>query len=199
MRAFGLFSLVPLHLLLRSAGALPSPPAFDIGETIAEIFGIERPNGAPPAPASPTACAFVKDQINNYVVDASEAFECLTSVPFNEAVATRFLKYWNDTIQFQSTLEYLKNPPPSYQQPAVDLVGGLATLQDAVNKGTFHNQYEFEAALQALIYAAHDTHLTLNAGILAVFSFASPWDIVSVSLDGVAPPKVYLFGTPPSN
>ena len=129
---------------------------------------------------------------DTYVFNASLAHECLTSVPFNSAVATRFLQYINDTLQFQSTLAYLKNPPPSYQQPAVDLLGGLEFLQSAVNGPVFRNEYEFEASLQALLYAAHDAHVDLYAGALAAFNFGSPYDIVSVSLDGVALPKVYL-------
>lgn len=128
------------------------------------------------------------------VFNASLVYECLTSVPFNAAVASRFIAYWNDTIQFQSTLAYLKNPPASYQQPAVDIVAGLSELQNAVNDGAFKNQYEFEAALQVLLVSAHDAHLYLNAGILAAFTFASPYDIVSLSIDGAELPKVYLAG-----
>jgi hypothetical protein len=95
-------------------------------------------------------------------------------------------------LQFQSTLTYLKSPPTSYQQPSVDLLGSLIELQQGIDNGIFPNQYEFEAALARLLYAAHDGHLTLFAGILAVFSFGSPYDIVSVSVDGVQLPKVYL-------
>jgi hypothetical protein len=51
------------------------------------------------------------------------------------------LQYYNDTIQFQSTLAYLKNPPTSYQQLAVDFVGGLNQLQQQINSGSFANQY----------------------------------------------------------
>jgi hypothetical protein len=116
----------------------------------------------------------------------------MTSVPFNPAVATRFIAYYNDSIQFQSTLAYLKHPPPSYQQPGVDLAGGLGQLQLAINEGRFENQYQFESALARLIHAAHDTHLYLDAGVLAVFSFASPRDLVSISLDGISEPKVYF-------
>lgn len=126
------------------------------------------------------------------IFDASLVHECLTSVPFNAAVATRFIAYWNDTLQFQSTLTYLKNPPANYQQPAVDLIAGLSELQDTVNNGAFANQYEFEVALQLLLVSAHDAHLYLNAGILAAFTFASPYDIVSLSIDGIELPKVYL-------
>ena len=135
----------------------------------------------------------------DFVFPAKQAYDCLTSVPFNAAVATRFLKYYNDTIQFQSNLAYLKNPPSSYQQPPVDLVGGLAQIQQAVDTGKFANEYEFEATLQALIYATHDAHLNLIAGILGVFTFGTSYDIASVSLDGIQLPKVYFSGKTLSN
>lgn len=126
--------------------------------------------------------------------NASLVYECLSSVPFNAAVATRLISYWNDTLQFQSTLTYLKDPPAGYQQPAVDLLADISELQDAVSSGAFSNQYEFEVALQLLLVSAHDAHLYLNAGILAAFTFASPFDIVSLSIDGIELPKVYLAG-----
>ncbi|KAL7627736.1 hypothetical protein AAE478_001931 [Parahypoxylon ruwenzoriense] len=140
----------------------------------------------------PTICG---DIINSgdIVFSAKQAYDCLTSVPFNPAVASRFVQYYNDTIQFHSTLAYLKRPPSSYQQPGVDLVAGLAQLQADIDNNRFGNQYDFEVALQKLIFAAHDNHLQLVAGALAVFSFASPRDIISVSLDGISPPQVYLF------
>lgn len=46
--------------------------------------------------------------------------------------------------------------------------------------------------MQTLIYEAHDTHLNLVAGVLAAFTFGSPYDIVSISIDGTQLPKVYL-------
>lgn len=115
-------------------------------------------------------------------------------MPFNAAVATRFLKYYNDTLQFQSTLAYLKHPPASYQQAAVDLIGGLGQIQQDIDNDAFPNQYAFEATLQNLIYSAHDSHLQLTSGILAAFSFASPYNIVSLSVDGIQDPKIYVVG-----
>jgi hypothetical protein len=130
--------------------------------------------------------------IDTIIFNASLAYECLTSVPFNPAVATSFLQYLNDTFLFQSTLAYLKNPPTSYQQPSVDLLAGLNDLQQGIQNGIFPNEYEFEAALQALLYATHDAHVELFAGALAVFSFGSSYELVSLSIDGVQLPKVYL-------
>ncbi|KAH8659319.1 hypothetical protein BGZ60DRAFT_456892 [Tricladium varicosporioides] len=156
---------------------------------------------ASPAPASQTlsarqsqstACGAIVNNLDTDVFNASLAYECLTSVPFDAGVATSFLKYYRDTLQFQSTLTYLKNPPNSYQQPGVDLMGGLDALQKGIDDRIFPNQYEFEAALQSLLYASHDGHISLEAGVLAVFTFSSPLDVVSLSRDGSELPKVYL-------
>ena len=126
---------------------------------------------------------------------AKDAYDCLTSVPFDPAVALRFIDYYNATIQFQSTLDSLKAPPSSYQQPAVDIVGGLQRIKQEIDDGQFRNQYAFEVALQSLIYSAHDMHLNLIAGVLAVFTFASPVGLVAVSTDGIETPKVFITGT----
>jgi hypothetical protein len=91
-------------------------------------------------------------------------------------------------------LAYLKNPPTSYQQPAVDLIGELNLLQGKVSSNFFQNQYDFEAALQTLIYSTHDAHVNLISGILGVFSFGTQYSIASVSKDGLSLPKIYLSG-----
>jgi hypothetical protein len=134
------------------------------------------------------------DPIKEFLFLASDAYECLTSVPFNGAVATRFLQYYNDTIQFHTTPAYLRNPPTSYQQPSVDLFERLNQLQQDVDNSAFSNQYAFEATLQNLIYSTHDAHLELVAGVLSAFTFVSPYGIISVSTDGKELPKVYITG-----
>ena len=121
-------------------------------------------------------------------------YNCLITVPFNQTVASEFITYYKDTLQFQSTLVYLKDPPPSYQQPAVDLLDGLDALQAQVNSGAFNNEYDFEVTLQKLIFAAHDNHLYLNGGATGVFSFGAFDYLVSVSIDGLTIPKVYIEG-----
>ncbi|KAL8687525.1 MAG: hypothetical protein Q9218_006327 [Villophora microphyllina] len=128
---------------------------------------------------------------------AETVHNCLISTPFNATVATQFLSYYKDTLQFQSTLAYLRNPPATYQQPSVDLLGGLDGIQRAVNNGVYKNEYDFEAAVQKLIYSAHDAHVTLYAGVLSVFTFGAPVSIVSVSSDGIALPKVFILDVRP--
>lgn len=125
---------------------------------------------------------------------ASDAYDCLRSVPFNPAVALRFIRFFNETLQFQSTLAYLKTPPNGYQQPAVDIVARLSEIQGRVNSGYYQNEYAFEQDIYLLAYAAHDDHVDLSAGILSVFSFASPYYLSSVSIDGKQAPQIFFTG-----
>lgn len=142
----------------------------------------------------PSRCCAELNGVIETIFLAKTAYDCLKSVPFNPDVATRFIRYYNDTLQFQSTSAYLKNPPASYQQPAVDLFRGLEQIQEDIIQGRFLNQYSFEATLQRLILSAHDSHINLVAGVLSAFTFASPYGIASVSSDGVQLPKVYIVG-----
>ena len=126
---------------------------------------------------------------------AKSVYDCLISAPFNSTVALDFLQYYIDTLQFQSTLAYLKNPPPSYQQPPVDVLGSLNTIKQRVQAGEFQSEYAFEVAVQGVVQATHDDHVSLNAGILSAFTFGSPLRIVSASTDGIALPKIYIAGS----
>ncbi|KAF4911772.1 Peptidase S41 family protein ustP [Colletotrichum fructicola] len=141
-----------------------------------------------------SVCGVIIDEVNQgfnafYAIDV---YDCLISVPFHQAPALRFIEYYNTTMQFQSTLAHLKSPPPGYQQPAFDFMGGLEELKRNVTAGYFTRQYDFEVALQYLVYALNDAHVDLYAGILSVFSFASPVSLVSASIDGKETPKVYF-------
>jgi hypothetical protein len=113
-------------------------------------------------------------------------------VPFNSAVALRFIDYYNTTLQFQSTLENLKSPPAEYQRPPVDVVHDLESIGRNVTAGVYRNQYEFEAELHLLVSRMFDTHVWLNAGILSAFSFVNAHGLISASEDGITPPEVYI-------
>ncbi|KAK1990787.1 peptidase S41 family protein [Colletotrichum falcatum] len=156
---------------------------------------ISRRQDGPEESARPeNICGDIIGAVNDgfRIFYASDAYLCLTSVPFNDAVALRFIEYYNTTMQFQSTLAYVKNPPQGYQQPAFDLVQGLSDLKQNVTSGVYKNQYDFEADLQYLVYSVHDAHVDLSSGILSAFSFASPFSLVTASTDGKETPKVYF-------
>ena len=129
-----------------------------------------------------------------YYFEAAYVYKCLQDTPFNGAVAIRFLDYYNTTLQFQSTLGTLKSPPAGYQQPAVDVEHDLEVIGAKASAGAYANQYEFEAEVQTVVGKIHDTHVVLNAGITSVFTFASPYGLVSISKDGKETPKLYISG-----
>ncbi|KAE8333676.1 hypothetical protein BDV39DRAFT_211807 [Aspergillus sergii] len=141
---------------------------------------------------NPTSCDEIINSEEVSIFDASQAYKCLTSLPFRADIASQLVQYLNDMIQFHSTLAYLADPPQSYQQPAVDLVAELSQLQRDIDNNVFRNEYAFEAALSHLIHAAHDDHLELVGGALSRFKYAAPYSIVSVSSDGIELPKVYI-------
>ncbi|KAF2728048.1 hypothetical protein EJ04DRAFT_504715 [Polyplosphaeria fusca] len=177
-----------LLLVFLSVGALSKP------------FGTpsiaKRQDTTPTTPGAPesTACGDIVVGSHNgfFLFYASDAFECLQSVPFNGAVAARFIDYYNTTLQFQSTLAFLKDPPEGYQQPPVDVMAVLESIKANATAGAYPNQYAFEADVQLLINRMHDAHVVLNAGVLQPFTFASPYGIISASVDGKNAPEIYI-------
>jgi len=139
-------------------------------------------------------CGYIIDNVNaGYAYHyAYDAYACLTSVPFNTDVATRFVTYINDTVQFQSTLAYLREPPAGYQQPAVDILSELTQIQNNITAQVYKNQYQFEVDVQHLLDRAHDGHMYLRGGIMAAFSFLAPYSITAASPDGASLPKIYI-------
>ena len=59
---------------------------------------------------------------------------------------TKQIAWLQDILQFQSTLAYLKAPPPSYPLPAVDLVGDLNNISTFVANGKYSNEYDIEVS-----------------------------------------------------
>lgn len=123
---------------------------------------------------------------------ASDVYACLVTIPFGKDAGLRFIEYYNTTLQFQSTLAYLRYPTAEYQQPAIDVVAELGRVKDKVLADGYQRQLDFEYDIHSIVLAMHDSHVTLTFGITAAFTFACPFDIVSASLDGKALPKPYL-------
>jgi hypothetical protein len=88
----------------------------------------------------------------------------------------------------------LKATPEGYQQPSIDVVQELWQIQAKIDAGVYQNQYVFEAEVQLFINKIHDAHVYLQAGIMAPFTFASPYGLVSVSENGKKVPEIYIRG-----
>ncbi|KAH6672424.1 hypothetical protein B0J14DRAFT_73417 [Halenospora varia] len=125
-------------------------------------------------------------------ISATLAYQCLTSVPINATASVAFITWYKNYLQFQSTLAWLKKPPPSYQQPATDIIGGLDDISAKLTKGTFTNEYDFEVAFRKLLITAHDGHLSLSLPAFRAFTFRAPYTFISISADGSALPQVYI-------
>lgn len=98
-------------------------------------------------------------------------------------------------LEFQSDLEYLIDPPPGYLLAGVNLQGELSDLRDQVVSNNVTGEIDFETRVTTILAQAHDGHLTYNLDGLSIFiPQRQTGDLVSVSLDGAAEPKVYLYG-----
>lgn len=111
-------------------------------------------------------------------------------MPFDSDRAESFVKEYRKYLQFQSTLETLKDPPDGYPMPSVDLLGGLDKIQEKAAKNKYKSQYAFDTELDKLISSAYDGHLSL--GLCShYFKFKNDAPLVSISSDGLELPKIY--------
>ncbi len=96
-------------------------------------------------------------------------------------------------LEWQSTLDYLKNPPPGYLLPGVDILAELDEIELKIQQGAYSNEYDFQTELSNLLLRAHDGHLSFRGDVLGNgLVFGREFDLVSISADGQQLPKVYL-------
>ena len=113
--------------------------------------------------------------------------------PFYQDLATSYLKELNKMMQFQSTLETLKDPPPSDTSNKVDLLGELESIQAKVDAGTYTSHYVFETDVRRLLQVAHDGHLVITPCTTRIFNFHKrPYQLFSTSQNGIDLPQLYL-------
>lgn len=67
-------------------------------------------------------------------------------------------------MEIQSTLGFLKNPPEEYLMPGVDLLGGLSTMREMLQNGTYEEQYDFITDLNNLVGAITCVYILLYDG-----------------------------------
>ncbi|KAI1873143.1 uncharacterized protein JN550_003396 [Neoarthrinium moseri] len=152
--------------------------------------------------ASPDACAQISPATASFLaqnpsatptIAASLAHDCLQSVPNKLEPAKKLVNSLQAFVQWQSTLAWLKNPPSSYTLPATDIVGRLSNISATSASGRFASEYDFQLAIFETFTSAHDGHFAFRPDIFKAFGFrnALASDIVSVSSDGKAVPKLY--------
>lgn len=149
------------------------------------------------------ACAQVSMLLNDNgndpkpTVPADLAYDCLLSMPLNATSAKAILFELPLYLNWQSTLDVLKNPPAEYVekiQPPVDILAGLDVISKGIDNGTITSEYDFGLRLYNLIGAAHDGHFNYILDVLGqVFTFGRPVPLVSVSEDGSKLPAVFAY------
>lgn len=123
--------------------------------------------------------------------DAKTAYDCLTAISLDADAAVEMIEVIKEYLDFQTTIAYNDNPPESYQQDEVDIIGELDQLSSDVADGAYDNQYDFDIALRRIILDAHDGHLQVQMGTIGLFLWLLPEGLVTVSSDGQEIPEVY--------
>lgn len=128
-------------------------------------------------------------------MEPSLAFACLKSIPLNKTAATAHLEWLRPFFEWQSTLDYLKDPPRGYLSEAVDLVGALDEMAQKLETSAYSNHFEWMSDILVLgRYRARDGHFHFTPVLLDLFTFEFGAKFVSVSKDGLSPPQVFLRG-----
>lgn len=94
-------------------------------------------------------------------------------------------------LKFQSDLVYIKDPPPGFLYPGVDVLGVLDSIISKLKGDGYSNEWEFHVEVWELITSAYDFHMTYTPDILTKVAFWTRGaQLVSVSLDGSSLPNV---------
>ena len=138
------------------------------------------------------------DTANTYYIASatiapSLAYDCLNSVSLHAEEATALVNSLVPYVNWQSTSAYLADPPSGYLLDPVDLYGELDNILSNVATGFFPNEYSFGIAVRDVFTRAHDGHFGFTPDIIAkAFYFSRSFSVVSVSIDGVSEPEVYV-------
>ncbi|CAH0047098.1 unnamed protein product [Clonostachys solani] len=124
-------------------------------------------------------------------LDAEMAYNCSISVQLVPDDALKTINYLKNYSDFDTTLSFLKKPPPSYQKPAIDIMGRLEQVADNVRNGKYTSYREFEIDIWAITSESSEEHFDIDLGLLARFSWFLNDTIVSLSRDGKELPQIY--------
>jgi hypothetical protein len=102
-----------------------------------------RQYGASPC-AAVAASVATQAAIGTPTVPAQLAYDCITSVPFNQSAALALVDGVKPYFRWQSNTVWLKDPPAEYAekvQPGIDVWGGLEKIRGKVVSGEYENEY----------------------------------------------------------
>jgi hypothetical protein len=115
------------------------------------------------SPCAVVASSVAAQTVAVPTVSAQLAYDCITSVPFNQSAALALVDGIVPYVRWQSTTAYLKDPPKEYVekiQDPVDLWGDLEVIREKVVNGSYENEFEVGSHL---VYQ-HEMH-SLNCTV----------------------------------
>ncbi|KAK4919039.1 hypothetical protein LTR49_013210 [Elasticomyces elasticus] len=145
--------------------------------------------------AKPEPCALLSAAAANGIhkLDAGIAMACLQSIPVDVEGDIQEIQGLKVLVQFQSDLAYLKDPPPGYLYPGVDILGGLHSILADVQAGAYKSDYDVQLDLYKLVASAYDYHFEWIPDLVDVFGWVRGGRLISLSSDSVSLPEVYDF------
>jgi hypothetical protein len=107
--------------------------------------------GPYPTSVSLSACASVAqlaaaDPAATPIIPAKIAYECITSVPFNSSAATELLTSIRPYLNWQTTVDYIRDPPAEYAekvQKPYDFYGEFNRIYEKADGNGYDNEFEF--------------------------------------------------------
>ena len=76
---------------------------------------------------------------------------CLKSVPVATERNIALLDYLRPYVEYQSTIELLKDPPAEYLLPGVDIIGGMKVMRQKLESDKYQSQFDVMTDLQSLV------------------------------------------------
>lgn len=112
----------------------------------------------------------------------------------NGSLLSRFSEVRN-TASFANYVVTFSNPnsdpPVGSLSSTVDLLGGMSTIRSRAAANLYKSQYDFDLDVTHLLGSANDGHLGIAPCSFSAIQFDGSVDLVSLSTDGIAIPKVY--------
>ncbi|KAK5714801.1 hypothetical protein LTR17_017048 [Elasticomyces elasticus] len=128
---------------------------------------------------------------NTSMLDAGIAVACLQSIPVDVDGDIQEIEGLKVLVQFQSDIAYLKDPPPGFLYPGVDVLGTLDAILADVEAGAYKSDFDVQMDLYNLITSTYDFHFNWVPDLVSVFSWTRKGSLVSLSSDGLSLPEVY--------
>ncbi|KAJ5742737.1 uncharacterized protein N7511_011138 [Penicillium nucicola] len=129
----------------------------------------------------------------NAIVPHDLAHQCLLSMPFDSDRALNFLNQVRKILEFQSTIDILKNPPSGYTMSSTDIIARMDTILAKAKGNGFSSQFDMDLEVNNVIKSAHDGHLAFQLCSQSIFTYGLDLPLVSISTDGLALPQVYTL------